>query len=549
MTIGEDLHIMLGLVPTRDRAGIQRGTLATEVAAQTDGPRPPSFTLPTATMTGAPRPDLDVETTGSTGGPSAAPPPAPRERVVAASPAAAASPAVMRNSDIILAQMERQMRQARMNQAISAIALIANGLFNRNPDSAVSTRQALAGGLAGGGGPDTNTLKQLLEMRDKEDSKEREIQDAMQTQGLSRDRATVLVEQDAYKARNAPTELRAAEDIRTKEQQKIRLRPQAAKIAAMRGTDVETIRNLIETDPNAVEKLTEAEALTDLENKQITGQTGKLGNIQKAADLKSAFGFDTDLEEFVKANPDLTVQELLQYRQLGPTARLELQKERGKKLGELSSDESTKLTNFDKMYFEKVQPKILESEGVLRQQADAWFEGLRTGSPLSEQMLNLSKIWSKATGQPLPKDAQATEQFILGQGKLAASGIKQYGANPSNIDLEMNKLITGGAAVTPKTVKAILYFREKENNQAIEQHRKDVAQVGGRVAKKAMEARHPPPTRVMRDVVEENFPGFIKDIVSRGLHTDPKNKTRFEEQIGPGVYDQLVAEELAKKKG
>ena len=40
MTIGEDLQIMLGLVPIRDRAGIQRGTMATEAqraAAQSDG--------------------------------------------------------------------------------------------------------------------------------------------------------------------------------------------------------------------------------------------------------------------------------------------------------------------------------------------------------------------------------------------------------------------------------------------------------------------------------------------------------------------------------
>src|SRR4051812_12145998 len=66
MAIGDDLQILLGMVPIRDRAGIARGTMADAAAAAADGPhaegqaltrqgfdRPPAFALPPGMLTGS----------------------------------------------------------------------------------------------------------------------------------------------------------------------------------------------------------------------------------------------------------------------------------------------------------------------------------------------------------------------------------------------------------------------------------------------------------------------------------------------------------------
>ena len=157
MTIGDDLAVMLGLVPIRDRAGIQRGTMATEAARAADGnaegqaltrqgfdfarAAPPPVQVPPGMGAEPDAANLPIAggapaqfvIPGSTGGPSAAPTPAPRERVVAASPAAAPSPGVMRNSDIMMEALKQQQQQAKMQQLFSSIGLLANGLFNRDP--------------------------------------------------------------------------------------------------------------------------------------------------------------------------------------------------------------------------------------------------------------------------------------------------------------------------------------------------------------------------------------------------------------------------------
>src|SRR3954454_12710056 len=136
MAIGDDLQILLGMVPIRDRAGIARGTMADAAQAAAnphangqdltrqgfDFARPPALALPP----GMGQPGGDVQlpdgvntehTAGSGGRPLSPvkplgkqplPPPEPTQRVVASSPAAAPSPEVVRNSDALLKAYEQQ---------------------------------------------------------------------------------------------------------------------------------------------------------------------------------------------------------------------------------------------------------------------------------------------------------------------------------------------------------------------------------------------------------------------------------------------------------
>src|SRR3954454_25390566 len=120
-TLGDNLHVLLGLVPIRDRAGIARGTRADAAATAAnphangqeltrqgfDFARPPALSLPpNMGQPGGggggggdvPLPDdVKAEYTAGRAMAPAKPPlkqplPEPTERVVASSPAAAPSP-------------------------------------------------------------------------------------------------------------------------------------------------------------------------------------------------------------------------------------------------------------------------------------------------------------------------------------------------------------------------------------------------------------------------------------------------------------------------
>src|SRR3954470_23811180 len=161
MAIGDDLQILLGMVPIRDRAGIARGTMADAAAAAADGPhaegqaltrqgfdRPPAFALPPGMLTGSDGaadirlPDgVNTEYASASGGklsPVKAPglgkgpvpgtPTADSERVVASSPMAAPSPGVVRGSEIMRQAMETQKRQELMQQLFHGLGQIVGGI-------------------------------------------------------------------------------------------------------------------------------------------------------------------------------------------------------------------------------------------------------------------------------------------------------------------------------------------------------------------------------------------------------------------------------------
>src|SRR4051812_25225953 len=174
--IGEELRTILGMMPTRDRAGIARGTMADEAmksSANAEGqtlmqqgmdgarppmPGPPQIKLPPMGGPGAPPPPADVTlppnvpaeyASGRGGGQPSVP--APQERVVAASPAAAPSQAVAtRASDVMLAKLEQDAKQQKMQQLFGSLGLIANSLFNRNSDSQASSKASLVDMASGG---------------------------------------------------------------------------------------------------------------------------------------------------------------------------------------------------------------------------------------------------------------------------------------------------------------------------------------------------------------------------------------------------------------
>ena len=119
MTIGDDIFTILGMMPIRDRAGIQRATMADEAVKASGGPNAEGQALTQqgqapaadpAAADGRAQPQGDVQLpddvpTAFAAGKSKVALPAPTERTIAASPAANPSPAVMRGTDVIAAEI------------------------------------------------------------------------------------------------------------------------------------------------------------------------------------------------------------------------------------------------------------------------------------------------------------------------------------------------------------------------------------------------------------------------------------------------------------
>jgi len=190
-TIGEDLMTILGIMPVRDRAGIQRDTMAGEAAKSAAAApayaagapmqmpaAPPKFEVPQEMrgQGGDLQLPAEVPTDYASGKASPKTPmptlPPGRERVIEAGPAAAPPPGVQKQaSDVLLAAMEQRQRQQKMMQIIGHLGMMANA-FNRNPDSQAATRESLGhmieGGGRGGGGAGLGDLKTVLDMKKEE---------------------------------------------------------------------------------------------------------------------------------------------------------------------------------------------------------------------------------------------------------------------------------------------------------------------------------------------------------------------------------------------
>jgi hypothetical protein len=250
-TIGEDLFTILGIMPVRDRAGIQRDTMAGEAAKSAAAAPAYSAGAPMQMPAAPPKFQVPPEMRGQGGdlqlpenvpteyasGKASPKTPMPtlppgRERVIEAGPAAAPSPGVQKQaSDVLLAAMEQRQRQQKMMQIIGHLGMMANA-FNRNPDSQAATRESLSGmigGGGGGGGAGLGDLKTILDMREKEQgaaaaaaARQRSI-NALVKQGRSLEDATVEVDNNLHTQRLGLEGEQKVEAIRRAEQLRIDL--------------------------------------------------------------------------------------------------------------------------------------------------------------------------------------------------------------------------------------------------------------------------------------------------------------------------------------
>ena len=334
--IGDELRTILGMMPTRDRAGIARGTMADDAvrsSAAADGGNaegaalmqqgarpapqaPPQIKLPPMGGPGGPPPgDIqlpdDVPTAYASGrGGSPAVPPAPSERVVAASPAAAPSREVAtRASDVAMAVLAQQDRQQKMMQLVGSLGLIANA-FNRNPSSQASTRSSLADMIGGGGGGkgsnDLAAIKTVSDMRDKEDAASAAAETrasqigALQRRGLSA--AEAALEVDSGKAgerigAEADERLRARTSL---ENVKKKLRPKIAELAALDGSDPDILAGQLETDPSKVFELMTPETRAKVQKTLTDTEKTQFENLETGAHMKSWANARKDPEAFMK---------------------------------------------------------------------------------------------------------------------------------------------------------------------------------------------------------------------------------------------------------
>ena len=570
MTIGDDIFTILGMMPIRDRAGIQRATMADEAAkasanaeGQTltqQGQAPPPIQLPPM---GAPAdvqlPD-DVPTSYAAG--SSKPQvtlPAPTERTIASSPAAAPTPKVQRYSDAILDEMIKRKRMDDMNGLFASIGLLAGSLRGGGIGEG---RSALIEQAFGGGKP-TSVAEMIAlgKYRGEEETaeagrinRERQIQDAMKVHGLDRARAEVQVDQGNAAKLNDPSEMRTAQGIRELEQRKKIARELALKIAKARGTDPAVLLGMAEKDPDKVIELGENEKLTELRAKEAAAEQTELGNLKTRGKFAPWIDAMKDPRAFLAANPDVDPQEFAQWARDPDAFALGMTKaaERAGQLSETGKSAEKRLQTSKTTALKLAE----QNAGSNRELQEMWRPDLKTGSPhFSEMMLNFSKSWHKATGQPLPEGTRNTELFVLRQVPATLETIGALGTNPSNPDREYAKEAQGGFGTSAQNIQRLLYLKEKENNIKIAAHNREVEKEAGihRPLKgKGLEVDYAPPNKFMRAEVEKRkLDKLVAKAVSEGNENDPAIREYFETSdaagVGPGVFDYYVKVERARQ--
>ena len=624
MTIGEDIQILLGLVPTRDRAGIQRGTMATEAAraAAADGnaegqaltrqgfdfarAAPPPVQIPpgmgaepdAANMPIANGAPAQFVIPGSTGGTSAAPTPAPRERVVAASPAAAPSPAVMRNSDIMLAALKQQQQQARTQQLFSSIGLIANGLFNRNPESANATRQSLAEGLGGGGGRggvgDLKTLQTLLEMRQGEDdratalARREEAIDTLQRQfKMDRPGATLLYDSEAFKDRMKSENLGKEADRRRVGQTAKDLEPHLPDIAKRLGQPLAIVREwndegtlLAKLDPK---ERAEVEAKLATAGKTVA-ETIKLGDESRRGLEEEGYRKDVlknpaaytsfykgvepqQLREYAKTEagwkkflegqaPSLDAKQQQYWttyvpQETGagrePKSFDEWSKAQARAGGPSPDDIS--LNRGVEAVMKTVDTRNVEAQQIKSNLAnrqviqDAWEKVISGGYGVDKQLM-LRSTAARILGKP-DIDVDKTQAFFGIMNTEIAAAARMLPGPLSEKELQFIKDMKGGKELTPEGIRALHILLDKADRIKIATYNKWWAEQQAHPTRgklKGMElygpVDMPPPGRFLREELEDN-PEFVQKLRA---NPTPETRQSFDKRFGAGVADQILAQ-------
>jgi hypothetical protein len=526
MAIGDDLMVMLGLVPARDRAGIARGTMADEAKASVaaNGARPPAFTMPAGMLAGGERPppaDVelpdDVATSYAAGkskassGPSiipqVIPPAAPQERVIASGPAAAPPPEVkVRNSEIMLKHIERQAQMKRMQQIIGSIGMIANGAFNRNPDSQARTSASLAGMAGGGGGADDlGTLKDLLAMRAKEDDDERIVQHGMRTQGLTRADAMALHAQGQLAGRNTVDALTGAEKIREKARILRSIEPHLADYAAAAGMDETAYRAIAKDDPQKAIDLVKPGALE-------TVRTQREENAKREYDRKA---FEHSVAGAKAAADERGDPSLVTSADLSPTAvQHRLNEEQLARAKAEPGAASQVFTKFLEGPHKTAQGARDYLENTGKRLGDTWDPKLMTGT-LSElrrsvvrgfETFGASGLISQFPGMDIAK-LRGTAAYESALNAYVTDRVKMLPGAASDKEGLFAKAIAGNATLEPGELREVVRMNELAHRQDLVSHDRQVRDIkdkGGHVERQfntlpTFTERMPEPSKILKD--------------------------------------------------
>jgi hypothetical protein len=512
MAIGDDLQILLGMVPIRDRAGIARGTMADAAAAAAEPrSRPPAFALPPGMLTGSDgaQPPADVQlpdgvnTEYASGklSPVKAPslgkgpipdPSADSERVVASSPMAAPSPGVMRNSEIMYRAMEAQRRQEAMQQLFHGLGQIVGGIRGENVPSRAAG--------AGAGSNNLNNIQTLMQMRAQEDmaaealaQKQRRIDDMMQTQNVSRDHARVLVETDEDKKRNDPAELRAAEKIRETSRILQSLEPHIPVYAAAIGMDEDALRLMARNNPEKAIELMKPESIETARQKQLANTETEAAQTARAAELKRLIKIGAPIDEIIAAaNPAAAQSGFIKRRE---------QTEEG---GQATA--VAQRADFEKNHQAKAISARDYLEGPGRTLGDLWTDKLVTGT-FSD--LRRSVLWrplATLTGLS-DKDLNDTAKVESALKSYVIANAKQLGTNPTDRDARIIAAAGGNTSLSPSELREVIGLNERAERQKIiaaAQRHAELTNSGPKTAREMREIAPiamPEPSKILKDAV------------------------------------------------
>lgn len=584
--IGEELRTILGMMPTRDRAGIARGTMADDAvranaaaesgnaegaALMQQGARPqapPDFQLP---------PGIGTAYASGSGG---AVPPVPSERVVAASPAAAPSPAVATQaSDVAMAALEQRQRQAKMMQLVGSLGLIANA-FNRNPSSQASSRSSFADMAGASGAPSIADIATIAGLKDKERvvaetavAKSQMVDNAMRMFGLSKQDAEARFQTGELQKMFDPKTIAQREaDQQSARSREELLTPEVVKEISKRTGSPEAV---VRADARAGK--IDQKLLTDILHTQA--QTGKLGaetgqitqNVEEARKANTAFAFYQDHPEaFAQLHGIKDVDEARaivsdrkaydKYQETsGPTAYgPEAGYTRAKREGytgtraDWEKVKDTKDSPEDKAYGQSLVDQVKEfgesqksinervnnMVGARAMQEASLRDDLIVGSKLSDMTLNARKVAAKALGYA-DEAAESTDVFRKLRDAQALQLQQTLKGQTSNADVEWLKGIAGSDEMSVASLRRLMLLQDKADRIMIEQHNKRLADAqasdSGKSYKGYRAVNYPPPGPLLGELLRSK----PKDIAAMKAAdpADAEMQKSVREKYGPGVFE------------
>jgi len=363
----------------------------------------------------------------------------------------------------------------------------------------------------------------------------------------SKEHATTLYEQGEMKGRNSREGLKEEMDLKNTAGIKERLLANLDHYAPLAGMDKDAAREEITHNPAGFLAKVDPQHLTTL-------QQGQIANTKAQSGIDAWNAAKADKEGFLARNPGITRAELETALPSEP-AFTKLLEGRAGAAGTLDEVGKADLARIEEAR-KPVQAAALLNASQIKVLQELWSAQLKTGSSMAEKLHEVAKTWAHMTGQPISNARQITELFQKEQLAAAIPQAKQLGSQPSNLDLKKSEEVQGGWATPAKTIKAILWLKERANNAAIEAHNAEVDRIAA--ANPAMRGAptlrvdYAAPNRFMREVVAERWgDDYFDNLVAAGKQNSPTIRQSFERDaekgVGPGVWDHMVKEAEARK--